>query len=291
MKILDSIPSHTKDYFLIIFGSLIFVVGVNFFIVPMGLYNGGIVGSAQLIRTILARFWQISFSFDIAGIINMALNIPLLFLAYKNFSRKFFIGTMLSLVIQTIGFSFIPIPSQALVGDVVANIVVGAIISGAGLGIILLGGASSGGIDIIAVYSSVKKPSISVGGLSMAVNFMVYVICAVLFKLEIAIYSIVYAGIVSFGMDYFHYQNIEMSLMVFTKNIHVKDEIMNRFERGVTYWKGVGAYTKNDVEVFVTACSKYEAIRIKKMIQQMDPQAFIIMNSTNITGGFEKRLG
>ncbi len=291
MKILDSIPSHAKDYFLIIFGSLIFVVGVNFFIVPMGLYNGGIVGGAQLIRTILARFWQISFSFDIAGIINMALNIPLLFLAYKNFSRKFFIGTMLSLVIQTIGFSFIPIPSQALVGDVVANIVVGAIISGAGLGIILLGGASSGGIDIIAVYSSVKKPSISVGGLSMAVNFMVYVICAVLFKLEIAIYSIVYAGIVSFGMDYFHYQNIEMSLMVFTKNIHVKDEIMNRFERGVTYWKGVGAYTKNDVEVFVTACSKYEAIRIKKMIQQMDPQAFIIMNSTNITGGFEKRLG
>lgn len=78
--------------------------------------------------------------------------------------------------------------------------------------------------------------------------------------------------------------------MVFTKNPKVKEEIMNKIVRGVTYWEGYGAYTKTDIEVFVTACSKLESIRIKKLIHELDPQAFIIMNSTKITGGFEKRL-
>lgn len=290
MKILENVHPVVKDYVTLILGSILFVVGVNVFIVPIGIYNGGIIGTSQLIRTLLYDILKISFKFDIAGIINMGINIPLLYMAYKNLSRKFFFGTLISVVLQTIFFTIVPIPKSPILDDMLSNIIIGAIISGAGCGIVLLSGASTGGLDIIGVYSSIKKSNFSVGGLSMIINFFIYATCAVLFDVGIAIYSIIYSTIASMAMDYFHYQNIEISLMVFTKNKEVKDVIMKKFMRGVTYWEGYGAYTNTDLEVMVTVCSKLESIRIKKMIQELDPQAFIIMNSTKVTGGFEKRL-
>ncbi|MCI6272073.1 MAG: YitT family protein [Erysipelotrichaceae bacterium] len=290
MKVLENVHPVIKDYVTLILGSILFVVGVNVFIVPIGIYNGGIIGTSQLIRTLLYDILKISFKFDIAGIINMGINIPLLYMAYKNLSRKFFFGTLISVVLQTIFFTIVPIPKSPILDDMLSNIIIGAIISGAGCGIVLLSGASTGGLDIIGVYSSIKKSNFSVGGLSMIINFFIYATCAVLFDVGIAIYSIIYSTIASMAMDYFHYQNIEISLMVFTKNKEVKDVIMKKFMRGVTYWEGYGAYTNTDLEVMVTVCSKLESIRIKKMIQELDPQAFIIMNSTKVTGGFEKRL-
>ena len=290
MKVLENVHPVVKDYVTLILGSILFVVGVNVFIVPIGIYNGGIIGTSQLIRTLLYDILKISFKFDIAGIINMGINIPLLYMAYKNLSRKFFFGTLISVVLQTIFFTIVPIPKSPILDDMLSNIIIGAIISGAGCGIVLLSGASTGGLDIIGVYSSIKKSNFSVGGLSMIINFFIYATCAVLFDVGIAIYSIIYSTIASMAMDYFHYQNIEISLMVFTKNKEVKDVIMKKFMRGVTYWEGYGAYTNTDLEVMVTVCSKLESIRIKKMIQELDPQAFIIMNSTKVTGGFEKRL-
>ncbi len=290
MKVLENVHPVIKDYVTLILGSILFVVGVNVFIVPIGIYNGGIIGTSQLIRTLLYDILKISFKFDVAGIINMGINIPLLYMAYKNLSRKFFFGTLISVVLQTIFFTIVPIPKSPILDDMLSNIIIGAIISGAGCGIVLLSGASTGGLDIIGVYSSIKKSNFSVGGLSMIINFFIYATCAVLFDVGIAIYSIIYSTIASMAMDYFHYQNIEISLMVFTKNKEVKDVIMKKFMRGVTYWEGYGAYTNTDLEVMVTVCSKLESIRIKKMIQELDPQAFIIMNSTKVTGGFEKRL-
>ena len=290
MKVLENVHPVVKDYVTLILGSILFVVGVNIFIVPIGIYNGGIIGTSQLIRTLLYDILKISFEFDIAGIINMGINIPLLYMAYKNLSRKFFFGTLISVALQTVFFTIVPIPKSPILDDMLSNIIIGAIISGAGCGIVLLSGASTGGLDIIGVYSSIKKSNFSVGGLSMIINFFIYATCAVLFDVGIAIYSIIYSTIASMAMDYFHYQNIEISLMVFTKNKEVKDVIMKKFMRGVTYWEGYGAYTNTDLEVMVTVCSKLEAIRIKKMIQELDPQAFIIMNSTKVTGGFEKRL-
>ena len=152
-------------------------------------------------------------------------------------------------------------------------------------------GASGGGTDIVGVYAALHWKSFSVGKLQLLFNALVYCLCAFLFDLPIAIYSIIYAAVYSFVLDKVHLQNIEMSLMIFTKNPEIKSRILKDFVRGVTYWKGLGAYTQTETEVLVTIVSKDEVNDLRRMITQMDPKAFIIVNEgLQITGNFIKRL-
>lgn len=92
-------------------------------------------------------------------------------------------------------------------------------------------------------------------------------------------------------VDKTHYQNINMTAMIFTKEEEVQESIMKEMGRGVTYWKGAGAYTKTDTHILVTVISKYEVTQLKKIIYKIDPRAFVIFNEgMSISGNFEKRL-
>lgn len=280
-----------KKMSLILVGALLFVISINFFIVPAGLYNGGLIGVSQIIRTLLQNYLGIQFSFDIAGLINFAFNVPLFVLAYRSLSKKFFVGTIFSVIVQTIAFSLIPIPTNAILEDPLASCTIGGILSGFGVGMTLLSGSSCGGIDILGMFITLKKKNFSVGKFNIVFNCFVFTFCAILFNLNIAIYSVIYVTIMAIVADKVHLQNIEISLMIFTKNKMVKKHINHDFKRGVTYWHGQGAYTDEDTEVLVTVVSKYEVRRIKEMIRELDPKAFVIESELDsVSGGYEKRL-
>ena len=283
--------SQAYDYTMILIGSALFAASINLFVVPVNLYNGGIVGLSQIFRTVLVSRMNLNFSFDIAGVINFLINVPLFVMAYRSLSRKFFLGTLLSLITQTVCFSLIPIPAVPILDDVLASLIIGAIVGALGIGMTLVSGASGGGTYIVGVYAALHWKSFSVGKLQLLFNALVYCLCAFLFDLPIAIYSIIYAAVYSFVLDKVHLQNIEMSLMIFTKNPEIKSRILKDFVRGVTYWKGLGAYTQTETEVLVTIVSKDEVNDLRRMITQMDPKAFIIVNEgLQITGNFIKRL-
>ena len=283
--------SQAYDYTMILIGSALFAASINLFVVPVNLYNGGIVGLSQIFRTVLVSRMNLNFSFDIAGVINFLINVPLFVMAYRSLSRKFFLGTLLSLITQTVCFSLIPTPAVPILDDVLASLIIGAIVGALGIGMTLVSGASGGGTDIVGVYAALHWKSFSVGKLQLLFNALVYCLCAFLFDLPIAIYSIIYAAVYSFVLDKVHLQNIEMSLMIFTKNPEIKSRILKDFVRGVTYWKGLGAYTQTETEVLVTIVSKDEVNDLRRMITQMDPKAFIIVNEgLQITGNFIKRL-
>lgn len=278
---------NAKSIFMVIVGSLLFVCAVNWFITPLSLYSGGIVGLSQLLRTLLFSGWK----YDAAGIINLCLNIPLFLLAYHSMNRRILIGTVISLLIQTVSFTLIPIPSSPILNDTLANIFIGGIMGGIGCGIVLTAGATAGGLDLLGIYLAQKNKDFSVGRVGMIFNAALYAVCAVLFNLSTAIYSVIYIAVFSFVLDKYHYQNIEVQMMIFTHHPEVKEDIMHSFVRGVTCWKGVGAYTGKETEVLVTVVAKSEAASIKKDILKLDPDAFIIVNEgTNVTGGYQKRL-
>lgn len=283
--------SQIYDYTMILFGSALFAASINLFVVPVNLYNGGIVGLSQIIRSVLVSRMGMRFSFDIAGVINFLINVPLFFMAFRSLSRKFFLGTLLSLITQTVCFSLIPIPVVPILDDVLASLIIGAIVGALGIGMTLVSGASGGGTDIVGVYAALHWKTFSVGKIQLLFNALVYSLCAFLFDLPIAIYSIIYAAVYSFVLDKVHLHNIEMSLMIFTKNPEIKNRILKDFVRGVTYWKGLGAYTQTETEVLVTIVSKDEVNELRRMITQLDPKAFIIVNEgLQITGNFIKRL-
>lgn len=280
-----------KDMLLLAAGSVLFCASINLFIVPNNLYNPGATGIAQVIRTILVRYFHWNQPFDIAGIINFLINIPLYFLAYKSISKRFLAGTVFSVIIQTAAFSLIPIPNVPILNDKLASCVIGGILSAAGIGCTLIAGASGGGTDILGVYASIKWKNFTIGKLTIIINMFIYLVCAFLFDFQTAVYSIIYAGIFSFVLDKVHLQNIEMYCMIFTKNEAVKNEIVNDLVRGLTYWKGAGGYTDHGMEIIVTIVSKYEIAKLKNIIFKADPKAFVIISEdVHVTGNFEKRL-
>ena len=280
-----------KQYLYVILGSALFAASVNLLIVPVSLYSAGIVGIAQILRTVLSPLLPFGAQFDIAGIINLMLNIPLFLLAYRSISRGFFFKTLLSIVVQTLVMSLVMIPQEPILDDVLASCVIGGILSGFGVGITLRASGSCGGTDIIGFYLSKKNFPITVGQLSIVINIGVFGVCALLFNLETAIYSIIYMVVMYSVCDRTHYQNINMTAMIFTKNIDVQFAIMQETGRGVTYWKGAGAYTDEEALILVCAINKYEENQLKKIIYTLDENAFVIFSEgMSISGNFEKRL-
>ena len=187
--------------------------------------------------------------------------------------------------------SIVPILETPIIEDILASIIVGAITSGIGCSMILVQKGCAGGTDIIGMLLSIKMPKMSVGKVGLYFNTVLYTICAFMFNVQTAIYSMLQMFIFSFVVDKTHLQNIEVSVMIFTKCKEVKKMIMDDQHRGVTYWHGIGAYTNQETEVLVSIVSKYEIPALRKKIRELDPHAFIIISSQlEVSGGFEKRL-
>ena len=197
---------------------LIFSMGINLFVVPAELYNGGVLGISQIIRTLLIRYAHLHFgSVDIAGLINLLFNIPLFFLAYRSVSKSFFVRTLICVVSQTMFLTVIPIPAIPLVEDTLTASLIGGIVAGAGIGIALQSGGSSGGMDILGVYYTKRRQDFSVGRLSLGVNLVIYLACALLFDITVVIYCIIYTAVSTLIMDRTHSQNISTEVFIFTK--------------------------------------------------------------------------
>lgn len=268
-----------------------FGISVNLFVVSLNLFSGGLLGVAQVIRSVIEMFSPSVSTFDVSGIIYACLNIPLYIMAYKNLSHRFFYLSLVSTIVQTITLTLCPIPSVLIFEDMLISIMVGGMIGGIGIGLCLREGGSGGGFDILGVYYALKVKSGSVGKLSLFLNGCVFTICAVLFNFQVAVYSAIYVFIFSYALDRVHLQNIATHCMIFTQNKQIKKDIISKLNRGVTYWQGTGAYTDNNMDVLVTIISKYEVNNLRRLVLEMDPRAFIIVSEgMQISGNYEKRL-
>ena len=158
--------------------------------------------------------------FDIAGIINFIINIPLLFLAYFHFGKPLFWGTFFGIATQTIFFSIIKIPVTPIVDEYFVACLMGGILSGVGVGITLKSGGTGGGIDILGLYFTQKFKGFSVGKFALLFNAVVYGVCALLFTLPTAIYSIIFTAIYSLAVDKSYPQNINGNILERNRRIH-----------------------------------------------------------------------
>jgi len=257
------------------------------------LYNGGFMGVAQLLRTFMVEFLNLSFlgQIDIAGIIYFIINVPLLYLAWKLMGRGFFIRSIVTITVQTAFLTVIPIPKTAPIEDVLTACIIGGLIAGAGVGMILRGGSSGGGQDIVGMICTKKFPDFSVGKIGILMNVTVYAVCAFMFDIQIVVYSVIYATVLGLATDRIHVQNINMSVMIFTKKQGISKAIIERMGRGVTNWDGQGAYTNETSYILYVMISKYEENRIKRIVQEIDPSAFMIFSEgSRVVGNFKKRL-
>ena len=260
-------------------GGVLYAVGVNLFIVPFGLYSGGIVGISQLIRTLLADYIRIDFgSKDVAGIIFYALNLPILLYAFPRLEKMFFLRTIVAVTALTLAMSFVP--TVKVVNDCLASTIVGAFISGAGLGLVLRNSGSTGGMDVIGMLVSKAHGNVSVGRVNLAVNLVIYGVCLFLFDVEIVVYSVIFAVVHAFAIDRFHSQNINVEVKIITKidPALIERDVFTGLGRGVTELQSVGAYTQDAEHILYILISKYEVHQLRNIVRSHDRSAFIIVN-------------
>ena len=273
--------------------TLLYAVGVNLFIVPVGLYSGGVVGLSQVIRTLLARSVALPENVDIAGILYFLLNVPVLIMAWKELGRGFLIRTLICVGASSFFLSVIKAPASPLLEDPLSACVVGGILCGFALGLALTCGCSTGGLDVVGLCLSKRGSRFTVGRFSLSFNVALYAACAILFNIQTAIYSVIYTVFCSLFIDRGHQQNINVQVLIFTKDADpaLPQRIMSRIGRGLTYWEGKGAYTGSDIRVLCVCVSKFETADLQETVHEIDPHAFfIVQEGVRIGGNFIRKI-
>ncbi len=278
--------NELRDYFLVIFGSLLYAVTINMLVIPSGLYIGNLTGIAKILLELLQKV--IPGVGSLTGVILLGLNLPLLLISYKSVNKKFMLKTVISIAVMTIAMSLIPVRQLIPeLDDLLTVCLVGGTLAGFGAGLCLRAGGSSGGTDILGVYISLKHNNFSVGRVGLLISLIVYGYALFANPPLIMVYSVIFTLIYAFMMDRTHYQNVKINVMVITRSRKILPFITQEIQRGATYWDGKGAYTDTDFVVINTVVSKYELIRLRRGVLDLDPKAFFIENNAvNVTGYF-----
>lgn len=139
---------ETRKIIIIVVGAILNAIAMNFFLIPANVYASGFTGVAQLLSSILNGAVS-------TGILLFILNVPIAIFAWKRVGKLFTLYSLLSVVITTVSMEIIPVISVSK--DILLNAVFGGVIAAVGVGITLKWGASTGGMDIIAMYLSKAK--------------------------------------------------------------------------------------------------------------------------------------
>lgn len=275
------------------FGLFLYCLSIKIFINPNNLYNGGIMGLSQLLRTFIINSTGKTFNFDIATLIYYLINIPLFYLAYKKIGKVFFFRTLYCVTISTIFLFLIPDIKNPITDNILTNVLIGGVLCGFGSGLAFSSGASTGGTDIIGMDLTQKYKFITVGGFNLTVNALVYGISALIGGLETMIYSIMYSIFDSIVIDRMHIRNINSTLMIFTKKNPktINNYIKNELNRDFTYWEAKGGYDDSKTYITYVVLSKYEKYLLETAMKERKLDAFIVdTDRVSVLGNFKKNL-
>ena len=137
-----------KDILQVLLGSVLFAISLNIFLIPVQVYSAGFMGIAQLLRDFITVCSGMQFPFDIAGIINFLLNILIFLFAFHYVSRRFAVMTLLTIAVQSLMLSLIPVQRELLLQDPLVAVIVGSVLCAIGTVMTFNGKGSGGGIDV-----------------------------------------------------------------------------------------------------------------------------------------------
>lgn len=273
-----------KDYAIITFGLLLFVLGWLLFLIPAEITGGGVSGISAVV--FFATKIPVSITF-------LIINAILVVIAIKILGASFGVKTMYSIAVLTVFFAvFQNVLEKPLVDDTFLSAVLGGMMGGIGLGIVFSRGGSTGGTDIFAMII-MKYRNISPGKIIMLCDVVIIASSYFVFKSpEKLVYGYVSMWVVSYSLDSFlSGANRSAQMFIFSsKYEEIADFITKEAVRGVTVFDGVGWYSKENIKIVMSIVRKKETSAIFRKIKEIDTDAFISMGSVmGVYGqGFEK---
>ncbi|WP_408005939.1 YitT family protein [Rossellomorea vietnamensis] len=271
-----------KRAFLITIGAVIMAVGLEIFLVPNQVIDGGIVG----VSIMLSHITGIKL-----GLFIFILNIPFFFIGYKQIGKTFAFSTLYGIIILSISTTFLH-PVAAFTQDILLASLFGGIVLGIGVGMVIRYGGSLDGTEILAILSSKRLP-FSVGEIIMFVNLFILASAGFVFSWDRAMYSLL-AYYVAFKLIDITIKGLDesKSVWIISENYEeIGDALLHRLGRGVTYLKGEGAFSGDDKKVIFCVITRLEEAKLKDIVAEHDPSAFLaIADIAEVRGGrFKKK--
>lgn len=276
------IKSIIKRAIFLILGAILMAVGLEIFLIPNQIMDGGIVG----ISIILSHISTIHI-----GLIIFILNVPFFFIGYKQIGKTFALSTLFAITILSITTVYLhPIP--AFTDDILLATVFGGIALGAGVGIVIRYGGSLDGTEILAILINKRIP-FSVGEVIMFFNIFIFGTGGFVFGWDRAMYSIL-AYFIAFKTIDIVIDGLDQSKsawIISDKHKEIGDAILARLGRGVTFLSGEGAYTGDDKKVIFCVITRLEEAKLKLIVEDLDQHAFLaVADIAEVRGGrFKKR--
>ena len=274
MRIMNSRPWYV-DYLFIFMGTGIMALAIQCIFEPIGLVTGGFSGIAIIIRKMTAGIVEGGVPLWLT---NLALNVPVFIAALIIKGRKFLGRTVIGTVL--LSFRLYVIPQVDLTqGDYMLSAVFGGVITGIGIGFVLLAKATTGGTDMVSALIQKYVRHYSVVQILQVIDGMVVLAGLYVFGLKPALYAIVAIFITSKVSDALM-EGMKYSKAAFIITDYYKeiaDAIMTQLDRGLTGLDATGMYSGDKKTVLYCVVSKKEIVELKDIVAKIDPKAFVIV--------------
>ncbi|MET3696287.1 uncharacterized membrane-anchored protein YitT [Bacillus oleivorans] len=278
------ILAEIKKIIVVCFGALLNAISMNFFLIPADVYASGFTGLSQLLSRIVNLFTPFTIS---TGIILFLLNIPVTILGWKKVGKSFTFYSFVSVLLSSFFLEILPV--RSLSEDILLNAVFGGVIVAIGVGLTLKFGASTGGMDIIAMVLS-KMNDKPVGTYYFVLNSLIIISAGFLFGWEYALYTLVTLYVTTRVIDAIHTRYQKLTAMIITKKSdEMKQAIHEKLIRGITTLSAKGAFSNEPREMLMIVITRYELYDLERIIKTVDPNAFTnIIETTGVFGFFRR---
>ena len=265
-----------KELLLLIVGAIIYSIGTQCFITPADIAPGGAMGIALMVHHLTNLP---------VGTLTLCVNIPLLILAWFYLSRRFAIRTAITCIICSVMVDFVVAPNLPMYeGDRLLSSLYGGVIIGIGMAFIFLAGSTTGGSDIAGYLVQKKWPHVSIGRLLLAIDGVILSTSTVVFgNIDAALFGLICLYAQTKVIDTIIYGNDAGSqVTVVTRHAaEISEKIIQVLDRSATLLDAKGAYSGSATQVVLCTVRKSEFSRLKKMIHEIDKDAFVMVTETS----------
>lgn len=242
------------------------------YLIPNEIAPGGFTGIGQLVHS--QTGWPI-------GLISVALNAPLFALSWRRMGVKFMTKSLIAMTAFSMALDHLPL--GAITDDTMLASLFGGALAGVGFGLILRGGASTGGSDMLGTLVNDHVPSLKISTVSLMLDICVITASAFVFNATSAMFAMISAFLFSQVLDFVldGISSAKCYYIISRENERIAKHIHLKLNRGVTALKGVGTYTGEDKLVLMCVITRFESVRLRNIVTEIDPTAFVV--ATRIT--------
>ena len=273
-----------RDYLLLALGSVITAASFSFFFLPHDIAPGGLTGVAA----ILADIFPLG-----VGLIAFWLNVPLFLLGWRQVGWRFSVRSFLSMTLLSAAIDLFPVVDLA--SDALLAALFGGAVMGAGLGLVIRAGATTGGTDLAAGVVHKRFLVLSVASILLMIDGAVVVLAALRFGLQAGFLALLACFVSSRTMDaVLRGINTGMQFLIITeRRDEIRKRILVEMDRGCTLLEARGGYSDAPVGAMLCVVPRLETPRLKKIVYEVDPGAFTtICDVSEVVGeGFQKTGG